>query len=54
MAAAKGGYSELAKLLLFNGADVNAKDDRGRTALMWAIESGHDEMAEILRKYGSR
>jgi ankyrin repeat protein len=30
------------------GADINASDDYGRTALMWAAHKGHLEMVELL------
>ncbi|AFM26604.1 ankyrin repeat domain-containing protein [Desulfomonile tiedjei] len=37
------------KLLLDAGADVNARDDYGRTALMWAIDSHHSFREEDVR-----
>ncbi|MBQ9389372.1 MAG: hypothetical protein IJU07_04275 [Synergistaceae bacterium] len=40
------------ELLLKYGADVNAEDDEGKTALEYA--RGHEENAEILRKYGAK
>ena len=43
------GYREgCLKLLLDKGADVNAMDARGKTALMYAIEGGNKEMVGLL------
>lgn len=36
--AAKEGFSEVAKALIANGADLNAIDARGYTALLWATQ----------------
>ena len=44
--AAWCGDVEAAQLELANGADVNAKDDYDRTALMWAAEFGHKKVVE--------
>ena len=38
------------EFLLDKGADVNTKDKDGKTALMWASEYGHKEVAELLVK----
>ncbi len=35
--------------LLEHGADVKAQDAEGKTALFYAVDEGHDEVAEILR-----
>src|SRR5205807_4173908 len=40
-------------LLLDKKADVNAQDDRGRTALMYAAESGHLQNAKALLAEGA-
>ena len=37
------------KLLLEAGADINMKDESGRTALMWAVERGHTDIVELLQ-----
>ena len=50
MAAAETGNTSIVKALLDLGADVNARDDKGRTALGWALEGGHNEVVELLRK----
>jgi len=41
------------RLLLEKGIDVYASDKTGRTALMWASEQGHTQIAELLRSYGA-
>ena len=43
---------EVVELLLEHGADVNAKDNHGQTALEYA--RGYEDVAEILRKYGAK
>ena len=45
--------SHAAKLLLEAGADPNAADLKGETALMQAAFDGHDELAELLIEAGA-
>jgi ankyrin repeat protein len=45
--------TENVKLLLKNGADVNARDEQDMTALMWASERGHTEMVNLLLENGA-
>src|SRR6202011_2386726 len=40
-------------LLISHGAEIDATDDRGRTALMMAAELGHAEVAGPLIKRGA-
>jgi ankyrin repeat protein len=40
--------------LIDNGADVNAKDNFGRTALMWASFYDHYDIVELLRSKGAK
>jgi len=40
-------------LLLEKGADVNVKDKDGKTALIYASENGHKEVAALLKSYGA-
>ena len=44
---------EMIRLLLANGARIEDADDRGRTALMVAAETGHAESAEALLAAGA-
>ena len=52
------GHKEIVGLLVAEGADVNAKDDRGETPLDWAIQTnnpfGSAEIADLLRKHGGK
>jgi ankyrin repeat protein len=43
----KKGHFEIVKYLVDNGAQVNAKDNYDRTALMFACENGHLEMVKF-------
>lgn len=46
MYAATGGYIDVVRVLLEKGADVNAQDNIGMTALMWAVYDSYDTMSE--------
>ena len=48
------GYKEIAELLITKGADVNAKDKKGKTPLDLAIEENHSQTADLLRKHGGK
>lgn len=52
--AASGGHIGIVKLLLAGGADTGAKDKKGRTPLKLAEEKGRKEVAELLRRHGSK
>lgn len=41
------------KKLLENGADPNARDAEGRTALIAAAYMGHSEIVSVLLEYGA-
>ena len=57
-----GGHKEVAELLIAAGADVNAKDDDGSTALDIATDpdnpdasaNASEETAALLRKHGAK
>jgi ankyrin repeat protein len=46
--AARGGYKNVAELLLANKADVNAENEEGWTPLHLAALMGHKDFAELL------
>ncbi len=52
--AAERGDLEAVRALLRQGADVNAAQGDGMTALHWAGLNGHAEMAEVLLYAGAR
>src|SRR4029078_3630939 len=51
--AARRGDHEAVKALLKQGADVNAAQSDGMTALHWAAERGDGQMAEMLLYAGA-
>ena len=55
----KGNFDErreifMAELLIKTGANVNAKDSSGSTALMYAEMNGATKVASVLRKHGAK
>ncbi|XP_060595166.1 fibronectin type 3 and ankyrin repeat domains protein 1-like isoform X2 [Ruditapes philippinarum] len=54
MQASVKGYESCVELLLKHGADVNLRNDAGKTALMLACYAGQLECVKILRKYGAK
>ena len=50
MYASENGHTEVVKLLLDTGADVNAQNADGETALIIASRYGNKEIAELLKK----
>jgi ankyrin repeat protein len=51
--AAKSGDVEVARALLQSGADINALDRYGQTALMLAAHRGHEALVETLIEHGA-
>lgn len=51
--AAEKGHKEIIALLIEKGADVNAKDSNGSTALIMAAEKGHKEVIALLIEQGA-
>ena len=42
------------RALLAARADVNAKTDKGGTALLQASQNGHEEVAQLLKRAGAK
>ncbi len=53
LSAIKNGDIDRAKNLIEKGADVNAKDELGRTALVYAEVHGYTELVKLLREKGA-
>jgi ankyrin repeat protein len=52
--AAFGGQLNFAELLPAHGAQINAKDDNGKTPLAIALEYKRNEVAAFWRKHGGK
>ena len=57
--ASHKGYIEIARLLIDNGADVNARieglfDHPGKSPLDYSTESKHKEISKLLRQHGAK
>lgn len=46
-------YSQIAEKLISHGADVNSRNDSGRTPLMKAVYAGHAEIVDLLLRSGA-
>lgn len=53
MEASANGNTEIVKMLLEKGADVDFFDKRGNTALMEASDNGHTAIVKLLLKKGA-
>jgi ankyrin repeat protein len=53
MRAALDGDTETVRDLIDQGADINRKDDNGRTALMFAVTNMHYETMKVLLEHGA-
>ena len=51
--ASANGHESIVRALLDAGADKDAKDDEGSTALTWASESGHESIVRALLDAGA-
>jgi ankyrin repeat protein len=53
MAAAYKGYGDIIQMLIEAGADINAKDSRGDSALKISVRGGYTRITELLKKSGA-
>lgn len=53
MEAAQEGHLELVRYLLQAGANVHAQTQTGDTALAYACENGHTDVADLLLEYNA-
>jgi hypothetical protein len=52
--AARGGHAPVVRLLLARGANPNARNSNGTSALAGARDSGNSEVVQLLTKAGAR
>ena len=48
------GNRDVVASLLANKADVNARNNMGQTPLQFAVQSGHEDVANLLRQHGAK
>ena len=53
-ASGEGNNIEAVKTLLDKGADINAKDNDGSTALKLASEKGYTDIIKLLKQAGAK
>jgi ankyrin repeat protein len=53
MLAAREGYIEHVRALLDAGADIQVEDSDGWTALKYALDNSHHDVAALLKAYGA-
>ncbi|XP_061229040.1 ankyrin repeat, SAM and basic leucine zipper domain-containing protein 1 isoform X2 [Neopsephotus bourkii] len=53
MYAARKGYPQVVALLVAHGAHINAQDDNGYSALIWAAQHGHKNVTLKLLELGA-
>lgn len=53
MEAAQEGHLDLVRYLLESNADVQAQTQTGDTALTYACENGHTDVADLLLQFGA-
>jgi ankyrin repeat protein len=51
--ACRNGHTDVARFLLYRGADVDARGFFGGTALHWAARNGHRDTVELLLAHGA-
>ena len=51
--ASRNGHLEVARILLENGADAKAHDNKHRAPLHWVSKRGRVEVVRVLLKHGA-
>lgn len=54
MIASRNGHIDVVRVLLAAKADPNAKNDRGDTAIKWALDGQNTDIGDLLRAAGAR
>lgn len=54
MIASRNGHIDVVRVLLAAKADPNAKNDRGDTAIKWALDAQNTDIGDLLRASGAR
>jgi ankyrin repeat protein len=54
MHGAMSGNVDIVKAILDKGADINARDERGSSALTWAAVMDHSEVVKLLKSLGAK
>ena len=52
MEAASAGHTDIVRLLIAHGADVNAQSSSGNTPLMYECARGHEDVVRVLLEAG--
>ena len=53
MYASQRGHNDTVRVLMELGADMEVKDEDGRTALFWASYEGHADTVQLLLQAGA-
>ena len=54
LASMNADLLDVSRLLLEHGADLDAKDEGGKTPLQLSLENGHDELTRLFSEYPNK